>query len=216
MTNGLFLALEGGDGAGKSAQVELLAGAIRHSGAAGVEGARDLVVTREPGGSALGGRIRSLLLHGDDVDPATEALLYAADRAAHVTQVIRPALERGAVVLTDRYVDSSVAYQAEGRGLDQADIRSINAFATGGLTPDLTVVLDIDPAVAAQRRVAAGLAEDRLERAGMEFHRRVNGHYARFAAAAPDRYALVDAAGTPDQVAKLVWRAVAPYLGVAP
>jgi dTMP kinase len=181
---GYFVAFEGGEGAGKSTQVRLLADALAREG-------RDVVTTREPGGTPAGVTIRSLVL-----DPATghlapraEALLYAADRAQHVATVIRPALDRGAVVLTDRYVDSSLAYQGAGRILDVDEVRQLSTWATEGLTPDLTVLLDLDPAI--------GLARvgdpDRLEAEPLEFHRRVRAMFLELAAAQPQRYLVVDA-----------------------
>jgi dTMP kinase len=204
---GVFIAFEGGDGAGKSVQIDRLASALRAAGG------REVVVTREPGGSDLGREVRRWLLHGGQVEPAAEALLYAADRAQHVAQVIRPALARGAAVLTDRYVDSSAAYQGWGRGLDEQRVRAVNDFATGGLVPDLTVLLDIDPLTAAARREQAGVAADRLESAGLAFHAEVNQRYRDFAARDPGRYAVIDAALPVAHVERLVWAAVGPLLG---
>ena len=212
MSRGLLIALEGGDGAGKSVQVDLLAQRLRQGGLAGVDGAPDLVVTREPGGTDLGVAIRNLLLHGGQVSPVAEALLYAADRAQHVAQLIEPALAAGAVVITDRYVDSSLAYQAAGRGLGLDLVKQVNTLATGGLLPDLTVLLDLPLAEATRRRAVAGQVPDRLEAAGDQFHQAVAQGYLALAAAAPQRYALVQAAGTPEQVHQLVWQAVAPLL----
>ena len=209
----VFIAFEGGDGAGKSLQADLLARRLRFEGVAGVAGAPDLVVTREPGGTALGSAIRQLLLHGQDVAAVTEALLYAADRAQHVAQVIKPALRAGGVVITDRYVDSSLAYQAAGRGLGVEAVKLVNDLATGGLVPDITLLLDLPAEQAAGRRAATGQAPDRLERAGDRFHQAVAEGYLALAAEAPDRYAVIDASGTPDQVAELVWAAVSRRAG---
>ncbi|MDR1825794.1 MAG: dTMP kinase [Bifidobacteriaceae bacterium] len=197
---GVFIALEGGDGAGKSTQLELLAEALRLRGVVDAPGRPELVLTREPGGTEVGAQIRQALLHGGDVAPLTEALLYAADRAQHVAQVVGPALQRGAVVVSDRYLDSSIAYQVEGRGLTEAQVRGMNAYATGGLLPHLTVLLDIDPDEGSRRRAAGGGPPDRLERAGAAFHRRVNARYRSLMAANPDRYAVVDAAQPPEAV----------------
>lgn len=213
MTRGVFLALEGGDGTGKSLQVDRLANQLRAVGLAGVAGARELVVTREPGGTVLGQAIRQALLHGQAVAPVAEALLYAADRAQHVAAVIEPALARGAVVISDRYVDSSLAYQAGGRGLAVEQVKAINEIATGGLVPDMTVVLNLPVAQAAERLAATGLVPDRMERAGERFHQAVAAGYLALAAACPQRYTVVPAAGSPEVVAGLVWAAVAPLVG---
>ena len=188
----MFVALEGGEGAGKSTQAELLQQWLTDQG-------REVVVTREPGGTPLGRRLRELLL-----DPSTgtlaartEALLYAADRAEHVHDVIRPALQRGAVVLTDRYVDSSIAYQGAGRSLDPAEVATLSAWATEDLLPDLTVILDVDP--------QEGLGRfdgplDRLEAEPMSFHRAVRDGFLALAARHPSRYLVVDASQQPDVV----------------
>ncbi|MGC5628240.1 dTMP kinase [Georgenia sp. Z1344] len=202
---GLLISLEGGDGAGKSTQQALLLTWLVARG-------REAVATREPGGTPLGAEIRRLILHGEHVDPRAEALLYAADRAHHVASLVRPALERGAVVVTDRFVDSSVAYQGAARDLGPGEVRDLSAWATGGLTPDLTILLDVDPTVAAARR---GGEPDRLERAGDAFHLRVREEFLRIAAAEPDRVVVVDAAGTPDEVHARVRVAVERVLGGA-
>ncbi|MQY16806.1 Thymidylate kinase [Streptomyces sp. RB5] len=193
---GYFIAVEGGDGAGKSTQVEALAEWIRGKG-------HDVVVTREPGATSIGQRLRSILL---DVSSAgishrAEALLYAADRAEHVDSVIRPALERGAVVITDRYIDSSVAYQGAGRDLSPTEIARISRWATDGLVPHLTVLLDISPEVARERFTEA---PDRLESEPAEFHERVRSGFLTLAAADPARYLIVDAAQDPEDVATVV------------
>ena len=192
MSTGLFVALEGGEGAGKSTQVDLLQRWLTGLG-------REVVVTREPGGTPLGLRLRELLL-----DPSTgalaartEALLYAADRAEHVQDVIRPALRAGAVVLTDRYIDSSIAYQGAGRSLDPADIAKLSAWATEDLLPDLTVVLDIDPQVGL-RRFDAPL--DRLEAEPLSFHVAVRNGFLALAEQHAVRYLVVDATQDPDLI----------------
>ncbi|MEV1046055.1 dTMP kinase [Streptomyces sp. NPDC049916] len=193
---GFFLALEGGDGAGKSTQVEALAEWIRAKG-------HEVVVTREPGATPIGKRLRSILL---DVSSAglsnrAEALLYAADRAEHVDSVVRPALERGAIVISDRYIDSSVAYQGAGRDLAPTEIARISRWATSGLVPHLTVLLDVDPGTARERFTEA---PDRLESEPAEFHERVRSGFLTLAAADPTRYLVVDAAQEPESVTTVV------------
>ncbi|MEJ5921522.1 dTMP kinase [Bifidobacterium thermophilum] len=180
---GLFISFEGVDGAGKTTQVERLRAYLTGCG-------RRVVVTREPGGTELGVQLRRMLLHGGDIAPRTEALLFAADRAQHVAQVIAPALEQGAVVITDRYLDSSLAYQAGGRELTADDVRDLSMWATGGLLPQRTYLLDVDPTVS-HRRLARG--EDRMEAAGADFQRRTREEFLRLAAADPKRFLVVDA-----------------------
>ncbi|MEV3990071.1 dTMP kinase [Streptomyces sp. NPDC049837] len=193
---GFFIALEGGDGAGKSTQVEALAEWIRAKG-------HEVVVTREPGATPIGKRLRSILL---DVSSAglsnrAEALLYAADRAEHVDSLVRPALERGAIVISDRYIDSSVAYQGAGRDLSPTEIARINRWATGGLVPHLTVLLDVSPETARERFTEA---PDRLESEPAEFHRRVRAGFLALAAADPGRYLVVDAGQEPESVTTVI------------
>lgn len=193
---GFFLAVEGGDGAGKTTQIDLLEAWLAERGV-------PCDRTREPGGTPIGERIRSLLLdHGQgEIDPCTEALLFAASRAAHVVQRIEPALVAGTWVLTDRYVDSSVAYQGMGRGLGTEAVASVNSWATGGLRPDLTIILDLDPAIARERMAARGDGRaDRMESAGQEFHSRLRSAFLERAAQDPGRYLVVDAAGDPETV----------------
>ena len=151
--------------------------------------------TREPGGTPIGEKLRSLVLdHGHGhIDAHTEALIFAASRAAHASQVIRPALGRGETVLTDRYIDSSVAYQGAGRSLGADAVRSINEWATSGLLPDLTVLLDVDPAVGRQRRTSGDAAEDRLESEADDFHTRIRNAFLSLAAARPERYLVLPA-----------------------
>ncbi|MFI6337871.1 dTMP kinase [Streptomyces sp. NPDC050535] len=194
--SGFFIALEGGDGAGKSTQAEALAEWIRAKG-------HEVVVTREPGATPVGKRLRSILL---DVSSAglshrAEALLYAADRAEHVDTVVRPALERGAVVISDRYIDSSVAYQGAGRDLSPTEIARISRWATDGLVPHLTVLLDVSPEAARERFTEA---PDRLESEPAEFHARVRSGFLTLAAADPGRYLVVDAAQEPEAVTTVV------------
>ncbi|MFJ7902349.1 dTMP kinase [Streptomyces sp. NPDC096198] len=194
--NGFFIALEGGDGAGKSTQAEALAEWIRVKG-------HEVVLTREPGATPVGKRLRSILL---DVSSAglshrAEALLYAADRAEHVDTVVRPALERGAVVISDRYIDSSVAYQGAGRDLSPTEIARINRWATDGLVPHLTVLLDVAPETARERFTEA---PDRLESEPAEFHARVRSGFLTLAAADPGRYLVVDAGQEPEAVTTVI------------
>ncbi|GAA4754384.1 dTMP kinase [Amnibacterium soli] len=201
----MFLTLEGGDAAGKTTQAVALERWLTERG-------RTVVRTREPGGTALGAEIRALLLHGGEVAPRAEALLYAADRAHHVATVVRPALERGDVVVQDRYLDSSVAYQGAGRVLDAEEVRGLSTWATEGLLPDLTVLLDLEPAVARQRR-GGRAAEDRLESEQDDFHERVRTAFLALAAASPDRFVVVDAALPEQEVAARIRAAVEPRLG---
>lgn len=185
---GLFIAFEGGDGAGKSTQAARLAEALASRGLT-------ILRTREPGGTPIGEKLRSLVLdHGHGhIDAHTEALIFAASRAAHASQVIRPALARGEVVLTDRYIDSSVAYQGAGRDLGTDAVRSLNEWATSGLQPDLTVLLDVDPADGRRRRTAGEAAEDRLESEADDFHATIRGAFLELAASRPDAYLVLPA-----------------------
>jgi dTMP kinase len=203
---GFFVAFEGGEGAGKSTQVRLLTHVL-------VDQGRDVLATREPGGTPAGETIRSILLDPatGHLSPRAEALLYAADRAHHVATVVRPALARGAVVLTDRYLDSSLAYQGAGRTLDVEEVRQLSTWASEGLVPDLTVLLDLDPEVGLAR---AG-DPDRLEAEPLEFHRRVRLLFLDLAAAEPQRYLVVDAERSPEDVFAEVGLAVAEAVSAA-
>lgn len=191
---GLFLCFEGGDGAGKSTQVRLLTEHLTARGG-------DVLVTRQPGGTELGARIRELVLHGDHVSPRAEALLFAADKAHHVDELIRPALAAGRVVITDRYTDSSIAYQGAGRDLGAEEIRELQHWAVGGLFPDLTVVLDVSPEVGRARR---GDVHDRLESEADAFHAAVRQGFLDLAERDPDRYLVIDAGLPPDEIHALV------------
>ncbi|MEU7133104.1 dTMP kinase [Streptomyces sp. NPDC046261] len=193
---GFFIAFEGGDGAGKSTQVQAVAEWIRAKG-------HEVVVTREPGATAIGKRLRAILLDvaSAGLSDRAEALLYAADRAEHVASVVRPALERGAVVITDRYIDSSVAYQGAGRDLSPTEIARISRWATDGLVPNLTVLLDVSPETARERFTEA---PDRLESEPAEFHQRVRAGFLTLAAADPARYLVVDAGQEPEAVTTVV------------
>ncbi len=192
---GGFIAFEGGDGAGKTTQLTLLESWFH-------ERSLPYERTREPGGTPIGERIRSLVLeHGQgEVDPRTEALLFAASRAAHVVQRIEPALEAGRFVLCDRYVDSSVAYQGVGRQLGAEAVAQVNAFATGGLQPDLTVVLDIESAAARERREGRDGGSDRIESAEDAFHERLRAAFVARAEADPQRYLVLQAADSPESI----------------
>ncbi len=201
MTGGLIV-VEGGEGSGKSTQVARLVGRLGHEG-------HEAVGTFEPGGTQLGATIRGLLLHGDvPVAPITEALLMAADRAEHVETVVRPALARGALVVSDRFVPSSLVYQGVGRGLGVDVVEAINAPATAGVAPVVVVVLDVSDAVAAERVPAA---RDRMERAGVDFHSRVRAAYRELAG--PRGWVVVDGVADADSVEAAVWAAVAPFVG---
>jgi len=203
VSRGSFVVLEGGDASGKSTQARRLAWRLGGAG-------RTVVETFEPGDTELGIVIREQLLAGPErIEPLAEALLLAADRVQQVAEVIRPGLERGDDVVGDRYVPSSLAYQGVGRGLGVEVVERINQVATGGLDPDVVVVLDVTDEVAAARRAGPG---DRLERAGGEFHAVVRQAYRDLAA--ERGWILVDGDGTEDQVHELVWKAVAGRLGL--
>jgi len=208
-SRGLFIALEGGDGAGKSTQAGLLRDWLQGLG-------RTVVVTREPGGTDFGRTVRELVLHGDHMAPRAEALLFAADRAHHVETLIRPALRRGEVVITDRYMDSSIAYQGAGRDLGADEVRELSIWATGGLVPALTVLVDLPAAVGRTRRDGV---HDRLESEADAFHDAVREHFLALAGADPDRYLVVDGELPPEQMHRVVRARVAPLLtepGVTP
>lgn len=191
LDGGLFITFEGGDGAGKSTQIERVRQWFEERG-------HTVLVTREPGGTNMGNELRRLVQNGpEDVDPRTEALLYAADRAYHVATKIRPALATGTVVLGDRYIDSSVAYQGAARSLGVDEIRTLSEWATNGLNPHLTFLLDLPPQVGAARRDGT---PDRMERESSEFHSRVRTEYLRIAEENIDRVVVIDAVGTPDEV----------------
>jgi dTMP kinase len=188
--DGVFIAFEGGDGAGKSTQVALLADALRARG-------RTVTVTRQPGGTELGAAIRDLVLHGDHVSPRAEALLFAADKAHHVDQLIRPALARGEVVVTDRYTDSSVAYQGAGRDLGADEVHDLQMWAVADLVPDLTVVVDVPPDEGRRRRAGT---HDRLESEADAFHASIRQHFLAMAQGHPERYLVVDGTLPPERL----------------
>ena len=198
MSAGVWITLEGGDGSGKTTQAELLTAWLGEQG-------RTVVRTREPGGSEVGMLIRDIVLHHrGDIAPRAEALLYAADRAHHVETVVRPALARGEVVIQDRYLDSSVAYQGAGRVLDAAEIRDLSLWATEGALPDLTVLLDLDPREARKRLDADDKPFDRLEAEQEDFHARVREAFRALADAEPERFLVLDAAQAPEAIADAV------------
>jgi dTMP kinase len=214
---GHLIAFEGVEGAGKSTQLELLRGVLEGRGDPGDRRGgpqpsrpREVVVTREPGGTPAGERVRALLLDpAAELHPRTEALLFAAARAELVERVIRPALERGAVVLCDRFLDSSLAYQGGARGLGRGPVEEVNRFATGGLLPDLVVLLDLDPADGLRRRRRD---RDRIEAQDLGFHRQVRDTFRELAAADPTRFAVVDGAAPVPEVAAQVHAAVLALL----
>ena len=192
---GVFITLEGPDGSGKSTQAALLAELLRE-----ITG-REVIATFEPGDTPLGQQLRQAVQHGEAMGPHAEALLYAADRAHHVATLVRPALARGAIVVCDRYLDSSVAYQAAGRSLPAAEIEALSLWATGGLLPDLTILVDVDDATARTRQSGE---LDRIEAEGPEFRQLVRQQYLDRAAADPTRWAVVDGAGEIADVAAAV------------
>lgn len=203
---GLFLALEGGEGSGKSTQAGLLVDWLEGLG-------QPVLLTREPGGTDVGAILRRIVLDNEtgELSPRTEALIYAADKAEHVDRVVLPALADGAVVLTDRYVDSTLAYQGAGRALGVAELEAVARWATSELRPHLTIVLDIDPAVGHTRFEGA----DRIEAEPLEFHLRVRQHFLDLAAVDPHHYLVVDAARTPEEIHREIRASVEPWLGQA-
>jgi len=205
--SGVWITLEGGDGSGKTTQSNLLGQWLTDAG-------RTVVRTREPGGSEVGQLIRDIVLHHrGDIAPRAEALLYAADRAHHVATVVRPALARGEVVLQDRYLDSSVAYQGAGRVLDGDEIRDLSLWAAEGALPDLTVLLDLDPESARVRLDSADKPFDRLEAEKTEFHARVREAYLALAQAEPERFLVLDASATPENIAEQIRDRVSTLIG---
>lgn len=202
----MFISFEGIDGVGKSTQADRLGQWLTEQG-------HEVIRTLEPGGTDLGQEIRNILLHRKgDVAPRAEALLYAADRAHHVATKIRPALAANKTVITDRYLDSSVAYQGAGRALDANQIRDLSLFAVEGLLPHLTVLLDLEAAAALERREKTGTEPDRLEREKVEFFEAVRDQYLKLAAAEPNRWLVVDARLDRDEIAEQIRQRVAKFL----
>jgi dTMP kinase len=203
----LFITFEGIDGVGKSTQANLLEEYLRSLG-------HDIVRTLEPGGTELGVEIRQMLLHRKgEVSPRAEALLYAADRAHHVETKVKPALATGKIVMSDRYLDSSVAYQGAGRELSMEDIRGISIWATGGLLPNLTILLDLDAASARARRNTTGQEPDRLEREKIEFFEATRQAFLQLASNEPDRFLVIDASQTVEQMQAQIRARVNTVLG---
>jgi len=199
MTSGFFITVEGPDGAGKSTHISQLVSLFEELGA-------EVILSREPGGTPVGERIRELLLDAsiEDMDPMAELMLYAASRAQHVAGLIRPALEAGKVVICDRFIDSSVAYQGVARGLGVHNVMDVNRLATGGLVPQLTIFIMPDPEVAYQRLIARGHELDRLEKENFDFHSKVYQGYLDIARREPERVIMIDASGDIEETAALV------------
>ncbi|MEN9715868.1 MAG: hypothetical protein RJA35_1335 [Actinomycetota bacterium] len=205
--SGIFITFEGIDGVGKSTQADLLEAYFRERG-------HDVVRTFEPGGTELGQEIRQMLLHRKgEVAPRAEALLFAADRAHHVASKIRPALAEGSVVISDRYFDSSVAYQGAGRALSMEDVRNISIWATDGLLPHLTVLLDLDAVSARARRSTTGTEPDRMEREKIEYFEATRQAFLSLAEAEPDRFFVVDANQSVDAMQAQIRSRVNQLLG---
>lgn len=211
MTRGRFITLEGGEGAGKSTQALVLVERLRATGL-------EVVHTREPGGTPHADQVRALVVEGgaDKWSPIAETLLMNAARADHLEQIIRPALERGAWVVCDRFADSTRAYQGAGGGVSPKVIATIEEAVVGADRPDLTLIFDLPVEVGLERAFGRGLFETRFESKGVEFHRRLRQRFLEIAEAEPDRCVIVTAAAEPDVVAKAVWDAVASRLPVAP
>ncbi len=206
---GLFITLEGGDGSGKSTQLALLVQWLEDSGCV-------VVVSREPGGTELGVELRNIVLHRrGEMAPRAEALIYAADRAHNIATKVRPALARGEIVVQDRYIDSSVAYQGAGRVLGGDEVRDVSVWATEGLTPDLTILLDLDE-VTGKARLGERTAFDRLEAEETDFHARVRAAYLHLAAEEPQRFLVIDAREPVDLIAEIIQQRVQTLLPSAP
>jgi dTMP kinase len=203
---GLFICFEGGEGAGKSTQAKILTRRLEEQG-------HVVVLTREPGGTTVGADVRRIVLDPatGDLSDRTEALLYAADKAEHVDSVVLPALRRGDVVVTDRYVDSTLAYQGAGRSLDAGDLEWVARWATGDLRPHLTVLLDLEP----DEGLTRFEERDRIEGESIDFHQRVRAEFLRLAASDPDHYLVLDARDAVEDIAAAVHRRVMKLVGNA-
>ena len=203
----MFITLEGPDGSGKSMQIPLLADFIRQQG-------YEVLTTREPGGTSIGDQIRSVIMElgNTSMHPRTEILLFCAARAQIVEEVLRPALARGVVVISDRYADSTLAYQGYGHGVDLEELRRLLAFTTGGLKPDLTLLIDVDAEIGLKRRQNCGGEWNRLDAYAVSFHRRVREGYHQLAQAEPDRWHTIDGSQTPEMVQSNLRRVVAEKL----
>ncbi len=203
---GLFITLEGGDGSGKSTQAQLLTDWLEQQG-------QTVLRSREPGGTDVGTEIREIVLHHrGEIAPRAEALLYAADRAQHIATKVRPALARGEIVIQDRYLDSSVAYQGAGRVLGADEVRELSLWAAEGLLPDLTILLDLDETVARGRLDADNKRFDRLEAEKNDFHSRVREAFLELALAEPDRFLVLDASFPVETLAESIRTRVAELL----
>lgn len=203
----LFITFEGIDGCGKTTQAERLAAYVTSRG-------REVVLTREPGGTGVSELIRSILLDKANhrMSRLTEMLLYMASRAQHTEELIRPALGRGAIVVCDRYMDATLAYQGYGRGLDKKVIRELNTVATSGLVPRLTILFDLEPMMCGRRMADMNKTADRLEGEGLEFQRRVREGYLEMAGGEPDRFRILDGARSVDELAREVQKIIDPFL----
>ncbi|MDY6892484.1 MAG: dTMP kinase [Chloroflexota bacterium] len=202
MAKPAFIVFEGGEGSGKSTQATILKRRLLRQGF-------PVVLTREPGGTPVGNRLRRWLKWGSEITPQTELLLILAARSQLVTGVVRPALEKGSLVICDRYAYSTLAYQGYGRGMDRGFLESLNTFVTGGLVPDLVVLLNSDPAEGLRRKTSR---RDRFEREDLSFHQRVREGYLRMAAADPERWLVVDASLPRNEVRELIWERVQQFL----
>jgi len=204
---GLFITFEGGDGSGKSTQAEALAEWLAAEG-------HSVVRSREPGGTELGIELREIVLHRrGHIAPRAEALIYAADRAHNIATKVRPAVERGEIVIQDRYLDSSVAYQGAGRVLDSTEVRNLSLWATEGFLPNLTILLDLDITTGRARLDESRTRYDRLEAERDEFHATVRSAYLELAAEEPARFLVIDASRAPDEIAGVIRDRVATLLG---
>lgn len=191
---GLFITFEGGDGAGKSSLIDKIYEELSRK-------AKQALKTKAPGGTKIGEAIRNLLLHSHTpLNPRTELFLFLADRAQHVEEVIKPALQKGVIVLCDRYNDSTLAYQGAARGLDGDFLHDLCHFATNGLNPDLTLYLDLDPKIGFERLKKAGLTKDRIESEDIDFHQKIRNGFLKIAHQEPKRFRVIDASQTPDSV----------------
>lgn len=205
--SGIFITFEGGDGSGKTTQIGLLREWLEGRG-------HPVTVTREPGGSDLGNELRDIILHSTGfIAPRAEALLYAADRAHHIYTVVRPALERGEIVVQDRFFDSSVAYQGAGRVLDPTEVRDLSLWATERLMPDLTVLLDVPASVAKARQDGTERRFDRLEAEAEEFHQRVRDSYVALARAEPERFLVLDGTESIEDIHRAITHRLSDLVG---
>jgi dTMP kinase len=204
---GLFITFEGGDGSGKTTQMALLTQWLEAKG-------HTVCVTREPGGTELGSALREIILHSRGfIDPRAEALLYAADRAHHIATLVRPALERGDIVVQDRYLDSSVAYQGAGRVLNPDEVEGLSLWGTENLLPDLTFLLDVPAEVAKQRQLDETRQYDRLEAEALDFHERVRHAYLDRAHEQPERIVVVDGTASVEEIHQVITRRVSSLVG---